>query len=64
MKQPSVVCLGCAVVCLAAGCHLHLWGRYDCREGAVQEQRQGGDLIDDLLREAAQENTDDETPEN
>ena len=36
--------------------HLHFGGRYDCRTGAVQQDRQGADLLDDLIDEAAQEN--------
>ncbi len=41
---------------LVAGCgpmHFHLWGRYDHRTGTVQERPQGGDLLNDLLDEAA-----------
>ena len=46
---------GCVAAVAASGCSLHVWGRYDCRSGAVQEQRDGGNLVQQLLDEAAKE---------
>lgn len=53
--------LGCVVMAAVTnGCHMpvHLFGRYDCRSGAVQEQRDGSELIRQLLDEAAKEKND------
>lgn len=58
MMQRFLLSFGCMGLFLVAGCgpmHFHLWGRYDHRLGTVQEE-QGGDLVNDLLDEAAKRN--------
>ena len=53
MSVRRSLALGCVGLFLVAGCGpIHLFGRYDYRTGVAQEQRQGGDLVDDLLDEA------------
>lgn len=53
-----IVALACMVVANSCTMPVHLFGRYDCRTGASQEQ-QGTGLVDQLLDEAVKQRVED-----